>query len=96
MDAFSRVHAASPEPVSVPCPSCGRGTVHVTYVGDPDSRMGYAIAWCDVCLKGIYLSRLEIPEGVEMLTFDTPEEKFAAVVPEVDLIQPDPWLDDDE
>jgi hypothetical protein len=96
MAAFSRIHAAWPTTVSVDCPSCGRGKVHVSYTGDPSTRIGYAIAWCDVCLKGIYISRLRIPDGAEMFTFDTPDEEIDAVVPNVSLIQPDPWLDEDE
>lgn len=96
MDAFLRIHAAAPKPVSVDCPSCGRGNVHVTYTGDPSTRIGYAIAWCDACLKGIYLSRVEIPDGAEMFTFDTPEAEVDALVPNVTLIQPDPWFGDDE
>jgi hypothetical protein len=95
MDAFSRVHEAAPADVAVGCPSCGKGKVRVSYTGDPESRIGYAIAWCDVCLRGIYLSRVRIPDGVDMLTFESTDAERDAVVPDVELIAPDPWPGDD-
>ena len=95
MDAFGLVRDALPGSRAVPCPSCGEGNVRVSYTGDPETRIGYAIAWCDVCLNGIYLSRVGVPDGVEMLSFEATEEERDAVVPDVRLIPPDPGLDDD-
>jgi hypothetical protein len=95
MSAFSRIHDAAPADADVACPSCDKGRVRVSYTGDPQSRIGYAIAWCDVCLHGIHLSRVRIPDGVEMLTFESTEAERDAVVPDIQLISPDPWIDDE-
>lgn len=46
------------------CPACARGRVQWRLAGDPSTRMGYAILWCDECGKGTRLSRLEFPMGV--------------------------------
>jgi hypothetical protein len=92
MQAFSRVRDALPDKVAVPCPSRGDGTVRVSFTADPETRIGYAIAWCDVCLNGIYVSRCAAPPGVDILTFDATDEERDAVIPDVRLLQPDPWL----
>ncbi|MBU2669852.1 hypothetical protein KOI35_40715 [Actinoplanes bogorensis] len=60
----------------------------ITYTGDPESRIGFATLWCDVGLDGIFLSRVGIPEGAEMLSFDSTTEERAAVLPNVRLIPP--------
>jgi hypothetical protein len=89
--AFSRVHAAWPDEVDVPCPQGDGGHVRVAYIGDPNTRIGMAFAWCDRCQQGIYLSRVGIPEGAPMLTFDASEAEQAAVIPpNLQLLDPDP------
>ncbi|MFG1673094.1 hypothetical protein [Micromonospora sp. NPDC049282] len=94
--AYNRIRDAAPKSVEVTCPSCGRGRVHVSWTGDPVTRIGYAVVWCDACEKGIYLSRVGVPDGVEMFTFDTPEEVRDAAVPDVELIPPDPFVDESD
>ncbi|GAA1822638.1 hypothetical protein HC028_15225 [Planosporangium flavigriseum] len=96
MDAFGCIQNAAPDEVSVDCPSCGDGKVKISYTGDPQSRIGYAILWCDACLRGIHLSRVGIPEGVDMLTFDSTDEEHDAAVPDVHLLAPDPWIEDED
>jgi hypothetical protein len=97
LSAFLKVSAAAPDPVKVACPSCGRGQVRVAYAGDPETRIGYSIIWCDACLKGIYLSRVGILEGVAMFTFESSDEEFAATVPnDVQFIQPSLQVSDEE
>lgn len=96
-DAFTRIRDAWPTKISVSCPGCGEGSVQVSYTGDPETRIGYAIAWCESCKRGIYLSRVAIPPGAEMLTFDaTDQERDAAVPPDVYLLSPDPGSDDSD
>ncbi|NJC86188.1 hypothetical protein [Planosporangium mesophilum] len=95
LDAFSLVHEAAPADIDVACPSCGKGKVRITYTGDPERRVGYAIAWCDLCLRGIHLCRVAIHPDVEMLTFGSSDAERRAVVPNVELIAPDPWLGDE-
>jgi hypothetical protein len=95
--AFSRVHAAWPDQVDVPCPNGDGGRVRVAYIGDPARRIGMAFAWCDTCRQGIYLSRVGIPEGAPMLAFGVSEADQAAVIPpDLELLDPDPAPPDDE
>ena len=89
--AFEQISQAWPTEVEVRCPNTDRGRVRVSYTGDPDTRIGMAIVWCPECRQGIYLSRVGIPPGAEMLPFDaTQEEEDAAVPPDVVLLPPDP------
>jgi hypothetical protein len=89
--AFRRIRAAWPQAVEVPCPNDDHGRVRISYTGDPQTRIGTVVVWCAECRQGIYLSRVSIPEGAEMLTFDaTEEEADAAVPPDLTLLPPDP------
>jgi hypothetical protein len=89
--AFARVRDAWPEQIDVPCPNSDGGHVRVAYIGDPQTRIGMAFAWCDICREGIYLSRVGIPDGAPMLTFDASAAEQAAVIPaDLKLLDPDP------
>lgn len=41
------------------CPHCGARTVRCMAMGDPATRIGYALCWCDTCLNGIHISRMK-------------------------------------
>ncbi|WP_045748127.1 hypothetical protein [Actinoplanes rectilineatus] len=90
-DAFTRIRDAWPDQIDVPCPDGDHGQLHITYTGDPVSRVGFATIWCDAGRNGIFLSRVGIPEGAEMLSFDATPEQRAAVIPDIDLIPTDPY-----
>jgi hypothetical protein len=94
--AFTKIRDAWPESVDVPCPDGDRGRLHVTYTGGAESRIGFATLWCDVGRNGIFLSRVGIPDGADMLTFDATPEERAAVIPDIRLIPTDPYSPDDE
>ena len=95
--AFVKISEAWPAEVNVPCPNSDHGRVRVSYTGDPETRIGTAIVWCPDCRQGIYLSRVGIPPGAEMLPFDaTQEEEDAAVPPDVVLLPPDPAPEPDD
>ena len=51
------------------CPECGQKSVDYVYVGNPTTRIGYLPIWCKNCNKGIQISRVEIPKGVNMIEF---------------------------
>jgi hypothetical protein len=91
-DAFTRIRDAWPERVDVPCPDGDQGRLHLTYTGSPETRVGFATLWCDLGRNGIFLSRVGIPEGAEMLTFDATPEERAAAIPEITLIPTDPYV----
>lgn len=52
------------------CPECGQKSVEYTYVGDLTTRIGYLPIWCKHCNKGIQISRVKIPEEVNMIDFN--------------------------
>ncbi|WP_157441710.1 hypothetical protein [Actinoplanes awajinensis] len=85
-DAFTKIRDAWPEPIDVPCPDRDQGRLHITYTGSPETRIGFATIWCDAGRNGIFLSRVGIPEGAEMLSFDATPEERAAVIPDIRLI----------
>ena len=69
----------------VPCPECGQGLVQSKLVGDPSTRVGFAVLWCPSCRKGTYISRVRFPEGVPFVSmFDTDAVK--AGVPEITFL----------
>ena len=89
--AFSKIREAWPEPTDVPCPNGDGGRVRIAYIGDPNTRIGTAFIWCDVCRQGIFLSRVGIPEGADMLTFDASDEEQEAIIPNnIEFLPPDP------
>jgi len=64
------VAAAADEPIS--CPTCGQKRLEFRYIGDPSTRIGYVLLWCNACLHGISVSRVRAPESVVMGGFDDP------------------------
>lgn len=95
-DAFTRIRDAWPERIDVPCPDGDRGKLHITYTGNPESRVGFATLWCDAGRNGIFLPRVGIPDGAEMLSFNATPEERAAAIPEIRLIPTDPYEADDD
>ena len=47
----------------VPCPNADGGHIQHRYVVDPQSRLGFAVIWCDRCADGALISRARAPEG---------------------------------
>jgi hypothetical protein len=77
----------SPSQVStLKCPNCQQCRIELSCVGDITSRTGYAFLWCADCLHGIHLSRIEIPKGIHMDSFDTPLDQRR--IPKLTLIEP--------
>jgi hypothetical protein len=95
-DAFMRIQEASPGRIDLPCPDGDHGRLHITYTGNQETRIGFATLWCDVGRNGIFLPKVGIPDGADMLAFDTTPEERAAVIPEIRLIPTDPYIPDDE
>lgn len=50
------------------CPVCREGAVAWRHVGDPATRIGYAIVWCSRCLRGGHMSRLRAPDGEPLVS----------------------------
>ncbi|WP_189080305.1 hypothetical protein [Mangrovihabitans endophyticus] len=89
--AFLTIHQAWPDAVEVACPDGDGGRMRVGYLADPDTRLGTAMAWCDKCRRGIYISRVSVPEGAPMAGFEASAAEQASVVPpDLELFDPDP------
>ena len=69
------------------CPTCARKTLDYLYIGDKKTRIGYLQVWCHHCLNGIHVSRVKIPEGAKMLSYDT-EEDINEKIPRYNQITP--------
>jgi hypothetical protein len=95
-DAFTKIREAWPARLDVLCPEGDQGRMRITYTGSPETRIGFATMWCDVGHHGIFLPRVGIPAGAEMLPFDATPEERAAVIPDISLIPTDPYTPDDD
>ena len=80
---------ATPSLRDMPCPECHDGTVDFQYVGDAETRRGYLDMWCRSCNKGVYLSRLTIPAGAELIDLDRQAAVGARIPYFVQLTPPD-------
>lgn len=63
------------------CPECGSSSIDFQYVGDVSERIGYLDMWCTTCNKGVHLSRVSIPAGAPLISFDDPDEVLVARIP---------------
>jgi hypothetical protein len=69
------------------CPSCSNIGLSYQFIGDRKTKIGYVFVWCENCMKGIHISRTEIPEGVKVLPFDVSKEELRQFVPEFEIIE---------
>ena len=74
------------DPRNCICPQCSHSGLRIQYIGDLDTRVGYALVWCDNCLHGIHISRTLIPADVHALPFSVSAEEMAHYVPAFKLI----------
>lgn len=70
LDGWVRAFVALAAGDSPACPRCRQGVVHARFIGDPATRIGYALLWCDACRRGHRLSRLRVPENFELHGWD--------------------------
>ena len=73
---------------SICCPNCESNSIDYQYVGDVATKVGYLDIWCKTCLNGIHISRIKVPENVDMLSFDTSPERIAERIPDFIQITP--------
>jgi hypothetical protein len=57
----------------VPCPECGAGPIAVRFVGDPATRLGFAVLFCVACRSKVHLSRLTVPTDRDLAPFEATE-----------------------
>ena len=58
----------------VMCPCCGETNVAFVFIGNRETKMGYAIVWCEKCLKGAHISRAKAALDQEIVPMDEAEE----------------------
>lgn len=68
------------------CPHCGNLGLRYQFIGDSETRLGYAFIWCQNCLHGIHVSRAQIPAGVIALPLDVSSDELRRLVPEIKLV----------
>lgn len=70
------------------CPECGANSIDLQFVGDIRERIGYLDMWCTTCLRGVHISRVLIPEGEPMISFDDPISTMTDRIPDFKQITP--------
>lgn len=79
---FAAVTAPPVDARRAPCPSCGHFAVGFQYIADDKTRIGFCALWCDNCAHGHVLARTRVPEGVEFLPLDAPDDELSSAIPE--------------
>lgn len=88
IDVASKISGKECEAAEIPCPNCGAKSIDYLYIGDEKTRIGYFQVWCNKCLNGIYLSRVGIPEGLKMISFQE-EVDLDSIIPHYRKLTPD-------
>lgn len=70
------------------CPECGANSIDHQFVGDVKKRIGYLDMWCTTCNRGIHMSRVLVPEGESMISFDEPVEIVSGRIPNFEQVVP--------
>ena len=72
---------------NIPSPFAKEGIIESLFViVNQNSRMGYAWIWCSGTYKGIWLSRIKIPDNVDFVS--STEELSKRMVPKIDFVDP--------
>lgn len=70
IEVAARISGKECESTEIKCPHCKEKCIDYLYIGDKETRIGYLQVWCNNCLNGIYISRVGIPEGLKMISFE--------------------------
>ncbi len=77
---WAKVYASIVDRKTATCPVCGRDDVQSRFIGDLEKRLGYGILWCLICNNGGRLSRIQVPNHLEMRDWD--DEEVLSNIPE--------------
>ncbi|WP_157230831.1 hypothetical protein [Brevibacillus sp. BC25] len=81
------VKEAVPDSPLLICPNCSGHNIKHEFIGDNQKREGYFLIWCDDCLEGLHISRIDIPKQAKVIPFGAPSEltshipNFKKVIP---------------
>ncbi|MGI5212379.1 hypothetical protein [Plantactinospora sp. CA-290183] len=87
-DAYGEAYSALPGRSDLRCPNCGHRALRIVFTGHVEDRVGYASFWCDNCRYGIHISRVSVPDGVEILPLGESAERRRRVVPDYRIVPP--------
>jgi hypothetical protein len=91
MDVFADITDDFDALPTMSCPRCGARTLRTQFSGAPEIRAASGYLWCDTCLFGIAVSRMGVPDGVEIIPFDRPRDERPPM-PDYTLV----WPQDDD
>ena len=84
-DAWVAVFVAITKPPADPkraaCPNCGNFAMHFAYLADARSRVGLCALWCERCRHGHTLSRVRVPDGIDFVPLDAPDDVVRNAIP---------------
>lgn len=73
------VQETVPDVPKINCPNCNSTNISFEYIGDREKRQGYFLIWCNNCLEGIHISRIQIPEKAKVIPLRGPDEQIAHI-----------------
>lgn len=76
IDFVKRLPATDEGYVTAQCPVCGSVGLTFQYFGFADSKFGWKLVWCNVCSKGIRISRTKIPPSANVLIKEDEQKRF--------------------
>jgi hypothetical protein len=89
LDAYEQARDELPGPITRRCPNCGWACLRLVYrLRIPHLLIGDAHFWCDHCLRGPYLGRVEIPEVAAAGADEQTYQRLRPTIPNYDLIPP--------
>lgn len=74
LQVAEKVRQMVPDRPLLDCPSCSGHNIDYEFIGDSEKRIGFFLMWCNDCLEGIHISRIEIPKRAQVIPFDAPPE----------------------
>ncbi|GAA0992010.1 hypothetical protein GCM10009555_080340 [Acrocarpospora macrocephala] len=77
-----------------PCPSCGQPALRLLFVvHKTDRSIGWAKFWCDNCRKGVFFSRVSVPDWGERVTMEERRAVPSEELPGYEIIPPTTYSD---
>lgn len=56
------------------CPNCSCHNIEYEFIGDAQNKKGYFLIWCNDCLEGLHISRIEITKQARIIPLGGPSE----------------------
>lgn len=70
---------AEPQSCLLVCPNCSSNNIEYEFIGDSQRREGYFLIWCNECIEGLHISRVNIPENANVIPFNAPSELISHI-----------------